>query len=396
MVELDAISKRFGPTVAVDAVNLRIQTGEFLTLLGPSGCGKTTLLRIISGFETLTSGRVLLDGQDVTTLAPYRRDVNQVFQSYALFPHLSVRDNIAFGLRMKKVPRAQREQKVREAIETVSLQGLDSRKPSQLSGGQRQRVALARALVCQPRVLLLDEPLAALDAGLRRTMQIELKRLQVRVGVTFVLVTHDQEEALVMSDRIAVMNQGKLEQVGAPSEVYHRPATAFVADFIGQANLLAARITKVQGAQVVLMTESGWQLQLPAARAPLVIGADVILCFRPERVRLAPHHVPGNCSFPARAAQRINRGPVEQLFLEIGPGRSISALLPSSSPSQSFQPGQPVTCHIDPDDIIVLPAPNQNSSASAVCAAPTPEPNCTGFPSDLSTCSTAATNAKAS
>src|SRR5580698_9350219 len=208
MVELRQVTKRFGNFAAVAGVDLDVRAGEFLTLLGPSGCGKTTLLRMISGFETPSEGTIHLAGQDVTHLPPYRRDVNQVFQSYALFPHLNVRKNVAFGLKMKKVPADQLRQRVERAIDMVSLKGFESRKPSQLSGGQKQRVALARALVCEPKVLLLDEPLAALDAKLRRTMQIELKRLQSRLGITFLFVTHDQEEALVMSDRIAVVNKG--------------------------------------------------------------------------------------------------------------------------------------------------------------------------------------------
>src|SRR5665213_609104 len=242
MVELQSVSKRFGDFAAVCGIDLDIHAGEFLTLLGPSGCGKTTLLRMISGFETPTEGTVRLAGQNVTHVPPYRRDVNQVFQSYALFPHLNVQRNIAFGLTMKKIPADQIRQRVNRVIELVSLTGLEHRKPSELSGGQKQRVALARALVCEPKVLLLDEPLAALDAKLRRAMQFELKRLQSRLGITFLFVTHDQEEALVMSDRIAVINKGRIEQIGAVNEIYHRPATAFVADFLGQANVLEARV----------------------------------------------------------------------------------------------------------------------------------------------------------
>src|SRR5438067_1026387 len=218
MVELRNVTKRFGSFTAVDHIDLTIKAGEFLTLLGPSGCGKTTLLRMISGFETPTEGAVLLAGNDVTRLPPYRRDVNQVFQSYALFPHLSVWENVAFGLKMKRLPREDIRARILNVIDMVSLAGMEQRKPHQLSGGQRQRVALARALVCEPKDLLLDEPLAALDAKLPRAMQIELKRLQSRLGITFLFVTHDQEEALVMSDRIAVVNRGKIEQLGAVGE----------------------------------------------------------------------------------------------------------------------------------------------------------------------------------
>ncbi|MBM3855007.1 MAG: ATP-binding cassette domain-containing protein, partial [Verrucomicrobia bacterium] len=222
-VELREVTKRFGAVEAVAGVSLEIAAGEFLTLLGPSGCGKTTLLRLIAGFEAPTSGTIWLSGQDVTPLPPYRRPVNQVFQSYALFPHLTVWENVAFGLRMQRVPAAEIKERVRQALELVSLTGLDARPPHQLSGGQKQRVALARAVVCRPQVLLLDEPLSAIDAKLRHAMQLELKRLQRQIGITFVFVTHDQEEALTMSDRIALVNRGRLEQVGRPPEIYTRP-----------------------------------------------------------------------------------------------------------------------------------------------------------------------------
>ncbi|MFL5736897.1 MAG: ABC transporter ATP-binding protein [Actinomycetota bacterium] len=244
-VRLEGVRKRFGDVVAVDGVDLEIATGEFFSLLGPSGSGKTTCLRMIAGFEPPSEGRVLLEGTDVTRLAPYERDVNTVFQDYALFPHMTVAENIEYGLRVKKVPKDERRARVDDAIEMVRLGGFGPRKPAQLSGGQRQRVALARALVNRPKVLLLDEPLGALDLKLRQAMQIELKGIQQQVGLTFIYVTHDQEEALTMSDRMAVFNRGRIEQVGQPAEVYERPATGFVAGFVGVSNVLEGDPAKV-------------------------------------------------------------------------------------------------------------------------------------------------------
>jgi putative spermidine/putrescine transport system ATP-binding protein len=237
-VRLQGVRKRFGEVVAVDGVDLEVREGEFFSILGPSGSGKTTCLRMIAGFEAPTEGRVWLGGQDVSNLPPYERDVNTVFQDYALFPHMTVGENVEYGLRVKKVPRDERARRMADALRMVRLEGFDRRKPIQLSGGQRQRVALARALVNRPKVLLLDEPLGALDLKLRQAMQIELKQIQQQVGLTFIYVTHDQEEALTMSDRLAVMNAGRVEQVGTPVEVYEQPATDFVAGFIGVSNLL--------------------------------------------------------------------------------------------------------------------------------------------------------------
>src|SRR6185503_19116627 len=237
-VRFVGVTRHFGDVKAVDGVNLDILDGEFFTMLGPSGSGKTTCLRLIAGFEHPTSGSLLLHGREVSGLPPYERDVNTVFQDYALFPHMTVGENVAYGLMIKKVPRAERNKRVDEMLELVRLPGLAARRPSQLSGGQRQRVALARALVNHPRVLLLDEPLGALDLKLRKQMQIELKAIQERVGITFIFVTHDQEEALTMSDRIAVFNRGQVEQVGSPSEIYERPVSAFVAGFVGVSNLI--------------------------------------------------------------------------------------------------------------------------------------------------------------
>src|SRR5205823_5599115 len=250
----DRVTKRFSDVVAVDDLSLEIGQGEFFSLLGPSGCGKTTTLRMIGGFEDPTAGTVYLRGRDVTELPPYKRNVNTVFQSYALFPHLNVFDNVAFGLRRKKVQRADVDRRVRESLRLVGLSQMETRKPSQLSGGQQQRVALARALVNHPQVLLLDEPLGALDLKLRKQMHLELKRIQDEVGITFVYVTHDQEEAMTMSNRIAVMEDGRIKQIGEPEDVYEHPRTEYVAGFLGASNLLAGRIkTRGPGAATVVL-----------------------------------------------------------------------------------------------------------------------------------------------
>lgn len=243
-IRFDKVSRHFGDVKAVDQVDLEVKDGEFFSMLGPSGSGKTTCLRMIAGFDKPTSGQIHLYGQDVSNLPPYERDVNTVFQDYALFPHMNVGDNIAYGLMVKKVAREERVNRMEEMLELVQLTGYAGRKPSQLSGGQRQRVALARALINHPKVLLLDEPLGALDLKLRQQMQIELKAIQKRVGITFIFVTHDQEEAITMSDRIAVFNQGKIEQVGSPSDVYERPASAFVAGFVGTSNLVSGDVAR--------------------------------------------------------------------------------------------------------------------------------------------------------
>jgi putative spermidine/putrescine transport system ATP-binding protein len=262
-VRLRGASKVYGDVRAVDGIDLDVGQGEFFTMLGPSGSGKTTTLRMIAGFELPSSGTVELEGREVTRLAPYERDVNTVFQDYALFPHMRVGDNVAYGLMVRRVPKSDRRERVAEALRMVRLEGYEKRKPSELSGGQRQRVALARALVNRPKVLLLDEPLGALDLKLREEMQIELKTIQQELGITFIFVTHDQDEALTMSDRIAVFNQGKIEQVGSPSEVYEAPRTAFVAGFVGTSNLLSGDVAKA------------------------ITGTDGTFTVRPEKIQLA-------------------------------------------------------------------------------------------------------------
>jgi spermidine/putrescine transport system ATP-binding protein len=285
-VRLEHVTKRFGETTAVDDVVLEVFHGEFFSLLGPSGCGKTTTLSVIGGFETPTSGTVYLGDRDVSQVAPYKRDVNTVFQSYALFPHLNVFDNIAFGLRRRRLRKDEISARVGEALRLVDLPGFEQRTPAQLSGGQQQRIALARALVNEPRVLLLDEPLGALDLKLRKQMQLELKRIQQDVGITFLYVTHDQEEAMVMSNRLAVMNTGKIEQLGSPEEVYERPSTDFVASFLGASNLIGARVVERRAsgyAQVKL--DGGGVVSVLGDRLPQ--GRDTVkVGVRPEKVRL--------------------------------------------------------------------------------------------------------------
>jgi spermidine/putrescine transport system ATP-binding protein len=287
-IHLEKVTKRFGEMTAVDDLTLSIERGAFYAMLGPSGCGKTTTLRMIGGFEDPTAGRVYLGGDEVTNQPPYKRDVNTVFQSYALFPHLSVERNVGFGLERKKVSKAEVRTRVGEALELVQLGGLGKRKPAQLSGGQQQRVALARALVNRPRALLLDEPLGALDLRLRKQLQIELKRIQQDVGITFVHVTHDQEEAMSMADTIAVMNEGRIEQAGSATELYERPRTEFVANFLGVSNLVDARLASTEGSTASVETHDGARLALPADRIG-PHGSDAVrVGVRPEKITLVP------------------------------------------------------------------------------------------------------------
>jgi spermidine/putrescine transport system ATP-binding protein len=303
-VTLVELTKRFDEVMAVDSVNLHVNAGEFFSLLGPSGCGKTTTLRLIAGFEQPSSGQILLDGVDVAGIPPYKRNVNTVFQSYALFPHLRVFDNVAFGLRRAGVDKHEVRRRVGEVLALVELTGLERRKPSQLSGGQQQRVALARVLVLQPAVVLLDEPLGALDAKIRRALQVELKALQERVGLTFIYVTHDQEEALTMSDRLAVMSRGRVEQLGPPKTVYEEPHTTFVADFLGISNLLQATPIGKDGN---LSRIRVGEFELHAANGELPASGETKVLIRPERVRLEPRDSSGVNRLPGMVERVVYR-----------------------------------------------------------------------------------------
>ncbi|WP_330336013.1 ABC transporter ATP-binding protein [Streptomyces sp. NBC_00557] len=329
-ITLVDLVKDFGgasDAAAVRGVNLAIAEGEFFSLLGPSGCGKTTTLRMIAGFEEPSSGQILLHGRDMVGVAPNKRDINMVFQSYALFPHLSVADNVAFGLRRRRVAKGEIHDRVDRILATVELADKADRRPRQLSGGQQQRVALARALVNRPRALLLDEPLGALDLKLRQSMQLELKRIQREVGITFVYVTHDQAEALTMSDRIAVMNGGLIEQVASPQEVYERPATAFVAGFIGTSNLISGRLTGTGPEGGVIDLGDGQRITVPASAAPGV-GADVQITVRPEKITLT--------SDPAGAASRV-RGTVREVVY-LGTSTSYTVATSTGAEMTVFQP----------------------------------------------------------
>jgi spermidine/putrescine transport system ATP-binding protein len=291
-VRLERVSKHFGDVAAVDDISLDIAEGEFFSMLGPSGCGKTTTLRMIGGFEDPTFGTVYLGGRDVTDLPPYKRDVNTVFQSYALFPHLDVFENVAFGLRRRKVAKDEIVRRVKEALALVDLVGFENRKPPQMSGGQQQRVAVARALVNKPKVLLLDEPLGALDLKLRKQMQLELKRIQQEVGITFIYVTHDQEEAMTMSNRIAVMRHGKIEQLGDPEHVYENPATEFVAGFLGASNLLEGQLKETTDGVSTVLLNTGGTVAVPVSRIPSDASDRLKVGVRPEKVSITRGEAP--------------------------------------------------------------------------------------------------------
>jgi spermidine/putrescine transport system ATP-binding protein len=352
-VRLETLVKRFGDAVAVDGINVHMPPGEFFTLVGPSGCGKTTTLRMIAGFERPTSGRIMLDGVDVAQKPPHRRNVNTVFQSYALFPHLSVADNVGFGLKYKRVSKDERRRLVAEALELVRLSGFEGRKPSQLSGGQQQRVALARALVLRPRVLLLDEPLGALDARLRKDLQVELKSLQTEIGVTFVFVTHDQEEALTMSDRIAIMNAGRVEQAGPPQAVYEEPETLFVADFLGVSNLIPAEAAGSDGNGCVLRVG---ERRLRAEQGATQSRGEVKAMIRPERVRVEAHGKDGDNCLPGMVEHVVFLGSFRELHVRIVGGSMVKAISPNDGSVLQFEQGTPVSLRFPADAVRVLSA----------------------------------------
>ena len=334
MIELSRLTRSFQGTPAVEDLSLKIEGGEFLTLLGPSGCGKTTTLRIIAGFETADGGTVYLDGKNINDLPPHKRKVNTVFQSYALFPHMNVFENVAFGLRVRKLPAKEVTSRVKEKLRLVRLEGFENRKIQQLSGGQRQRVAIARALANEPEVLLLDEPLGALDLKLRREMQMELKQLQQRLRITFVMVTHDQEESLNLSDRIAVMNRGRIEQLGTPREIYDHPASAFVADFIGETNFLKRPLeTDSQGLYVTL-GENRIEVEDPPEEA----GTPVTIAIRPERLRLLPSPLEGLFCLPGKVTERIFCGSDLKTLFALDSGEMVSVIEPSSRLDNQVDP----------------------------------------------------------
>ena len=332
LLRLEGLEKTFDGTKILKGISLDVQAGEFVTLLGPSGCGKTTTLRIIAGLLSPDAGRVMLDGRDITGLAPEKRDVNTVFQNYALFPHMNVERNISYGLRVRGVKRPEWQKRVEEMLRLVQLEGYEKRMPAQLSGGQRQRVAIARAVVLNPKLLLLDEPLGALDLKLRQQMQQELKDIQKRLGIAFVYITHDQEEALNMSDRIAIMREGQFEQIGSPEEIYERPRTRFAADFVGQTNLVEMQVAAVNADGLTLEYDG---VKLPARRADFDAqpGETVALSLRTERIGFAREPM-AECALPGVLVSRHYAGGSMRAIIRLGSGREMLVLCQSAERAQ--------------------------------------------------------------
>lgn len=357
-LQLDHLTKIFparggGVDVrAVDDVSLSIEEGQFVTLLGPSGCGKTTTLRLIAGFEFPSAGRIVLDGQDIANQPPNRRDMAMVFQSYAIFPHLSVFENIAYGLKIKKIGGAELRRQVGQALELTELTGLENRQPNQLSGGQQQRVALARALVMQPKVLLFDEPLSNLDAKLRVQMRSEIRRIQQELGTTSVYVTHDQDEAMVLSDLIVVMEQGRIQQAGRPPEIYRRPANRFVADFIGQANFLPVTVADAAGDGVQVRLGEGALLSVPQPQTALAAGTEALLLVRPESIRL--HRQPQPGTLPGSVEHRAYLGALAEYEIRAA-GTTLSAVQYNPAEADLFAPGTSVHLEFLTENLYLLP-----------------------------------------
>ena len=350
-IEVLQLTRRFDDVTALDGVSLSIPHGEFFSLLGPSGCGKTTLLRIIAGLDTANTGSVRIGGTDAQNLPAHRRPVNTVFQSYALFPHLTVQENVAFGLRMKKVPENQVAKRVRDVLAMVEIESLSSRKPSQLSGGQKQRVALARAIVNEPTVLLLDEPLGALDLKLRKQLQTELRRLQQRLGITFIYVTHDQDEAIVLSDRIAVMRNGKVEQIGDPRSLYESPRTRFVSQFLGTCSLLEGHVKRCD--RELSEVETGVGVMRVRGAKPR--ATKVTLAIRPEKIRLtAVSSSDGINCLPVRIEQAVYVGAGTHYELQAGTQKLLATVMNTQESSQGFQAGQQAWASLPPEALIIL------------------------------------------
>lgn len=349
-IELVHVIKRYGDVLAVNDVNLKIEDGEFFSLLGPSGCGKTTSLRMIAGLETVSEGEILLHGKSMEQVPPFQRPVNTVFQNYALFPHLTVERNVAFGLEMKKVPKAEIETRVADALAMVQMSKMAHRKPNQLSGGQQQRIALARALVNRPQVLLLDEPLGALDLKLRKDMQLELKQLQEQVGITFIYVTHDQEEALTMSDRIAVMNNGKVLQVGPPEEIYERPSTRFVADFIGETNFLEGTIEEINGEELSVSVD-GNAVVKAHCQAEVQKGQKVSVVIRPEKFSLSE-----NGMIQGKVEETIYIGTDMRYIIRLSDKTSVTVREQNLNPGRTtkYSTGDQVGLNWNPAHALVL------------------------------------------
>jgi putrescine transport system ATP-binding protein len=362
LLRIEAVVKKFGGFRAVDRLSLDIRAGEFFALLGPSGCGKTTLLRMLAGFETPNEGRILLDGRDIAQVLPHQRPVNMMFQNYALFPHLTVRDNIGFGLKRAGMPRSQIDARVAEMVALVKLEGLEKRKPDQLSGGQKQRVALARSLARRPQVLLLDEPLAALDKKLRESTQLELMELQRRLGMTFVIVTHDQEEAMTVADRIGVMDQGRLEQVATPRELYEAPSSRWVAEFVGDVNIFEGQVESREASRLMISTRDAGTIAVAEPRHPIT-KAIVCVAIRPEKVKLS-RRGPVSDAIHAHAINRLEGtvtdvgylGGVTSYKVKLDSGAVIRSSMANTAriDIDAYSASQRVVAWFTPDDCVVI------------------------------------------